>query len=129
MAAAHLLDEKKAGDIRIYNVDNQIKVADYFVVATATARPHVKALYNELHVRLKAAGELHAKAEGLEMNWWVLLDYLDVVIHIQQDEAREYYGLDELYGDCPQLDWRSEGLPEVLALPEEGSTDEQELTA
>jgi ribosome-associated protein len=116
-------------DIRVYNVEDQIKVADYFVVASATARPHVKALYNELHVRLKAAGELHAKAEGLDMNWWVLLDYLDVVIHIQQSEAREYYGLDELYGDCPQLDWQSEGLPEVLAPPEEETKGEQELTA
>ncbi len=116
-------------DIRVYNVEDQIKVADYFVVASATARPHVKALYNELHVRLKAAGELHAKAEGLDMSWWVLLDYLDVVIHIQQGEAREYYGLDELYGDCPQLDWQSEGLPDVLAPPEEGTKGEQELTA
>jgi len=114
-AAATLADEKKGTDIRVYDVGEQIKVADYFVVVTATSRPHVKALYNELHVRLKAAGEHHSRAEGAEAGWWVLLDYVDVVVHILQDEAREYYGLDTLYEECEQLDWRSVALP---ALPE-----------
>jgi ribosome-associated protein len=88
-------------------------VADYFVVVTATSRPHVKALYNELHVRLKAAGELHARPEGLDLGWWVLLDYGDVVVHILQDEARAYYGLDTLYSECPRTEWREVELPEL----------------
>jgi len=113
-AAARILDERKASDIRVYDVSEQIKVADYFVVATATSRPHVKALFNELHVRLKAAGERHARAEGLELGWWVLVDFMDVVVHIQQAEAREYYGLDDLYAECPALDWQA---VEVPALP------------
>ena len=87
------------------------------MVITATSRPHVKAVYNELHVRLKAAGETHGQAEGLDLAWWVLLDYVDVVVHIQQPEAREYYGLDELYSECPQLDWRSVELPELPMPP------------
>ena len=58
---------------------------------------------------------MHSKAEGLELGWWVLIDYSDVVVHIQQAEAREYYGLDELYAECPLLDWRSVPLP---SLPE-----------
>lgn len=91
----------------------QIKVADYFVIVTGTSRPHVKALFNELHVRLKAAGETHAKAEGMELGWWVLLDYSDVVVHLLQGEAREYYDLDRLYGECPKLDWESVDLPEL----------------
>ncbi len=97
-------------------MDEQLKVADYFVIVTAASRPQVKAIYNELHVRLKAAGELHARAEGLELGWWVLLDYVDVVVHILQSEAREYYGLDTLYGECPLLDWKSVELPQ-LPLP------------
>ncbi len=83
------------------------------MIVTASSRPQVKAIYNELHVRLKAAGELHAKAEGLELGWWVLVDYIDVVIHILQPEAREYYGLDALYSECEQLDWQSVELPEL----------------
>ena len=92
-------------------MQDHIKVADYFIVITGTSRPHVKALYNELHVRLKAAGELHSRAEGADLGWWVLLDFIDVVVHIQQPEAREYYALDTLYGDCPQLSWDEETLP------------------
>lgn len=88
------------------------------MIVTASSRPQVKAIYNELHVRLKAAGELHAKAEGLELGWWVLVDYVDVVIHILQPEAREYYGLDTLYSECPQLDWQAVELPELPELPE-----------
>lgn len=83
------------------------------MVVTAESRPQVKAIYNELHVRLKAAGEQHAKAEGLELGWWVLVDYVDVVIHIQQPEAREYYGLDALYSECPELDWTTVDIPEL----------------
>ena len=83
------------------------------MIVTAGSRPQVKAIYNELHVRLKAAGERHAKAEGLELGWWVLLDYVDVVVHVLQPEAREYYGLDTLYSECPQLDWQAVDLPEL----------------
>ena len=95
------------------DVGERIRVADYFVVVTGTSRPHVKALFNELHVRLKAAGERHLPAEGSDLGWWVLLDYGDVVVHLMQAEAREYYGLERLYGDCPQLDWRSEEIPQL----------------
>jgi len=94
-------------------VAEQIKVADYFVVVTADSRPQVKAIYDELHVRLKAAGERHVKAEGLDLGWWVLIDYADVVIHVQQEDAREYYALDTLYQECPQLDWRTVLLPDL----------------
>ena len=82
---------------------------------TGTSRPHVKAIYNELHVRLKAAGETHSRAEGADLGWWILLDYVDVVVHIMQPEAREYYALDHLYEECELLDWTSVELP---ALPE-----------
>jgi ribosome-associated protein len=88
------------------------------VIVTAASRPQVKAIYNELHVRLKAAGEIHSKAEGLELGWWVLIDYVDVVVHILQPEAREYYGLDTLYSECGQLDWEAVELPELPELPE-----------
>ena len=122
-AAAQLADRKKGVDIRAYDVAEQIKVADYFVVVTATSRPHVKAVANELHVVLKALGETHARAEGLELGWWVLLDYIDVVVHILQPEAREYYDLDNLYGECEQLDWTAMPLPELAESPPARATD------
>jgi len=88
-------------------------VLDYFVVVTGLNRPHVKALHQELHVRLKAAGETHRRAEGGDACWWVLLDYGDVVVHILQEEAREFYDLDQLYGECPMVDWEKVELPEL----------------
>lgn len=83
------------------------------MVLTGLNRPHVKAILQELHVRLKAAGEFHTKTEGADIGWWVLLDYGDVVVHILQPEAREYYDLDHLYQDCKELDWTQVTLPEL----------------
>ncbi len=113
-AAAWIADQKKGQDIRIFEVTEQIQVADYFVFVTGTSRPHVKGLYEEIHARLKALGEAHSKAEGMQDAWWVLIDYLDVVVHLLQPEAREYYDLDRLYGECPELDWRAVELPAEL---------------
>ncbi|MEW6072061.1 MAG: ribosome silencing factor [Planctomycetota bacterium] len=107
-AAARLADEKKAEDILIVDVSERLKVADYFVIVTGQSRTHVRALVDELHVRMKAAGERHLPVEGAALGWWVVLDYGDVVIHVMQPEAREFYDLDRLYGDCPHLeDWAS----------------------
>ena len=96
-------------------VTDQLRVADFFVVAGGTSRAHVKAMFDELHVRLKAAGETHRPAEGQELGWWIVLDYGDVIVHLLQPEAREYYDLERLYGDCPRVDWES--APQV-ELPE-----------
>jgi ribosome-associated protein len=104
---ATILEEKKGLDIVVYDVADAIKVADYFVVVTGTSRPHVRAMYEDVRHRLKRLGETHSRPEGADLGWWVLLDYGDVVVHIQQDEARDYYGLDDLYGDCAKLDWQA----------------------
>ena len=91
------------------------------MVVTGLNRPHVKAIHQELHVRLKAAGELHRRAEGADAFWWVLLDYGDVVVHILQEEAREFYDLDQLYHDCPKIDWEAVELPELPETSAAGS--------
>jgi ribosome-associated protein len=109
--AAHIADEKKAEDIQVFDVDERLKLADYFAVITGQNRTHVRALVNELHVRLKAMGERHQRPEGQDLGWWVVLDYGDVVVHVLQRDAREYYDLDHLYGDCPLLDWREVEVP------------------
>jgi len=87
-------------------------VADYFVLATGLSRPQVKAITQEIHVRLKELGKHHSRVEGADMGWWVLMDYGDVVVHVMQPEAREYYDLDGLYRDAVEVDWASVELPE-----------------
>ena len=81
------------------------------MLLTGVNRTHVRALANELHVRLKALGERHRPIEGEGLSWWVVLDYGDVVVHVLQPEARSYYDFDHLYADCPRLDWESVELP------------------
>ena len=99
--------EKKGEDVQVIDVDEQLRVADYFVLVTALNRAHVRAVVDELHTRLKAVGERHRPLQGGDDAWWVLLDYGDVVVHVMQPEAREYYSLERLYADCPRLDWRA----------------------
>lgn len=109
--AARIALSKKGVDVRVYDVNEHIKIASYFVVVTGLSRPHVKAIHGEIHARLKELGERHARPEGIDLGWWVLLDFTDVVVHILQPEARKYYDLDGLYGECPLLDFGSVQLP------------------
>ncbi len=92
-------------------------MADYFVLVTGHSRPHVKGIYEEIHAQLKHLGEKHSKTEGTDLGWWVLMDYVDVVIHVLQPEAREYYDLDGLYAECPQVDLHGLELPFELLQP------------
>ena len=114
---AKLVDAKKAEDIQVIDVSERLRVADYFVVATGANRAHVRALYDELHVRLKELGERHKPVEGADLGWWIVLDYADVVVHLFQNDAREFYDLDHLYGDCPRLEWSSVETPDLPPLP------------
>jgi ribosome-associated protein len=110
---ARLADNKKGADIRVLALAPQSGIADYFVLVTGQSRPQVKAITEEIHVRLKALGAHHGKIEGAEMGWWVLLDFGDVIVHVMQPEAREYYDLDGLYGDSLELDWSAIAIPEL----------------
>ncbi len=103
------------------DVSERLRVADWFVLITGQNRTHVRALTNELHVRLKALGARHRPTEGGDLSWWVVLDYGDVVVHLLQKDAREFYDLDHFYGDCPRLDWRAvEPAPAPAPAPAAG---------
>jgi len=100
----------------VLDLGGHTRFADYLVIVSGLSRPQVKAIYNEIHVRLKAAGETHGRAEGDDLGWWILMDYGDVIVHIMQPEAREYYDLDGLYGEAREIDWHTLEQPE-LPLP------------
>jgi len=113
VAAARLADEKKGVDIRVLALEPRSSVADYFVLANGLSRPQVRAIQQEIHVRLKELGLRHSRVEGADMGWWVLMDYGDVIVHIMQPEAREYYDLDGLYREATEIDWRAVQVPEL----------------
>ena len=109
--AAHIAEEKKGVDVKVYDVSEQIKIASYFVLVTGLSRPHVQAIASAIQARMKELGEHRPRPEGADLGWWLLLDYVDVVVHVLQPEAREHYALDQLYAQCPVLDVGSVALP------------------
>ena len=123
LTIAHLVDQKKAQDVQVIDVGERLKVADYFVICSGQNRTHVRALYNELHVRLKAIGERHLPVQGTDLGWWIVVDYTDVVVHILQPDAREFYDLERLYDECPRLDWPAEEPPGLRDLPDPSAAE------
>ncbi len=113
--AAQLADEKKGTDIKVLALDESARVADYIVLATGKSRPQVRAMYEEIHSRMKAAGVRHARAEGVDLGWWILLDFGDVVVHLMQPEARTYYDLDGLYSEATEVAWSKVERPSLPA--------------
>lgn len=102
--AVKALDSKKALDIKIIKIQDISAIADYFVIATGTSSTHVKALADEVEAQLDEAGISVSHVEGYRSNSWILLDYVDVVVHVFSDEAREYYDLERLWQDGEIID-------------------------
>ena len=98
------LDSKKALDIKVIKIQDISAIADYFVIATGTSSTHVKALADEVEAQLDEAGISVSHVEGYRSNSWILLDYVDVVVHVFSDEAREYYDLERLWQDGEIID-------------------------
>lgn len=102
--AVKSLDSKKALDIKVIKIQDISAIADYFVIATGTSSTHVKALADEVEAQLDEAGISVSHVEGYRSNSWILLDYVDVVVHVFSDEAREYYDLERLWQDGEIID-------------------------
>ena len=104
---AKVLDENKLEDIKVYDVERALQFADYFVVATGKNPRHLKAATDELSRELQKGQVKCWGVEGYRDARWILIDMVDVVVHLFVEEAREYYDLDNLWGDCPRLPWTS----------------------
>lgn len=102
--AVKALDSKKALDIKVIKIQDISAIADYFVIATGTSSTHVKALADEVEAQLDEAGISVSHVEGYRSNSWILLDYVDVIVHVFSDEAREYYDLERLWQDGEIID-------------------------
>jgi ribosome-associated protein len=104
-AAAQAAADKKAQHIAIIDVSEQLVITDAFVLAAAPNERQVLAIVDAIEERLLALPERAkpVRREGERMGRWVLLDYVDVVVHVQHSEEREFYSLDRLWKDCPSI--------------------------
>ncbi len=102
--AAKAISSKKGLDIQVIEIGDISVLADYMVIATGTSSTHVKALADEVEYQLDKAGISVSHIEGYRSNSWILLDYVDVIVNVFSDEAREFYDLDRLWQDGKPVD-------------------------
>lgn len=103
-AIESFLDNKKGRNIKVLHVEDVSNIADYFVVCTATSNTHVKALSGEVEYQLERRGVNAYHIEGRDNNSWVVLDYCNVLVHIFNREARDFYNLDKLYENTTEVE-------------------------
>jgi ribosome-associated protein len=102
---ADLAQEKLARDVLILDMRPACSYTDFFVIVTGQNPRQTKAIYDEVRERLKHdEGVLPERVTGVEGGTWILADYLDVVLHVFTPEARDYYRLEELWGDVPSVE-------------------------
>lgn len=103
LVAAHAAAEKLATDIVILDVSEQLVITDCFVLCSGATDIQVRAIVNAIEEALHLAGEKKLRKEGAGEATWVLIDYGDIVIHVQLAEERIHYALERLWKDCPVI--------------------------
>jgi ribosome-associated protein len=98
-----LADNKKAENLIVLDVRKLSSVTDYFVIASGTSEPHLRAIFNEITDQLAADGVRPRATDGSVHGAWVVLDYFDVIVHIMRADVRERYDLESLWGDALQV--------------------------
>ena len=102
--AARAAADKLAKDVVAFDVSDQLAITDAFVLASGSNDRQVRAIVDEVEDKLREAGAKPLRREGLREGRWVLLDYGDVVVHVQHEEDRQFYALERLWRDCPVVD-------------------------
>lgn len=114
-AAAEAAADKLADDIVAYDVSEQLVITDAFLLCSAPNDRQVRAIVDAVEDRLRALDAKPVRREGEREGRWVLLDYIDVVVHVQHAEDRQYYALERLWKDCPTVP-----LPEGVRVGRDG---------
>lgn len=101
--AALAAADKLASDVVAIDVSDRLALADVFVIASGSSDRQVEAIVDSVEDRLRESGAKPLRREGKRDGRWVLLDYGDVVVHVQHEEERAFYALERLWRDCPLL--------------------------
>lgn len=111
--------ELKAREITILDVRGQTIVADFFVICTGTSITHIQSIAEGVRDRMREGPKLRAKPEGDAGSYWVIMDYSDVILHIFDEDTREFYELERLWADAKVSQWQDPTAPNTT---EESST-------
>ena len=110
-AAGLAAEEKLAEKVLAIDVSEQMPLTDVFVIASAPSERQVGAIVDEVEDRLRELGSKPVRREGEREGRWVLIDFGDIIVHVQHEEEREYYALERLWKDCPEIDLSSVDPP------------------
>ena len=114
--AALAAADKLASDIAAYDVSEQLAITDAFLLCSGANDRQVRAIIDEVEIRLKQAGATLVRREGEHEGRWVLLDYNDVVVHVQSKDERAFYALERIWKDCPVISLPAAALAGNLAV-------------
>lgn len=107
LVAASAAADKKAQDVILLDVSDQLVITDCFVIASALNERQVGAIVDNIEDKLREAGRKPVRREGAREGRWVLLDFVDLVVHVQHEEERNFYGLERLWKDCPRIEFEA----------------------
>ena len=113
LIAASAAADKLATDIVLIDVSERLAITDVFVIATGNNERQVEAIVDEVEEKLRLAGTKPLRREGRRDGRWVLLDYAEIVVHVQHSEERVFYALERLWKDCPFIPFTPAGAPEA----------------
>ncbi|MCW2847171.1 MAG: iojap-like protein [Marmoricola sp.] len=102
-AAARAASDKLAENILAFDVSEQLVITDAFVLASASNERQVRSIVDEIEDKLRELGAKPVRREGERDGRWVLIDYAEIVVHVQHTEEREFYALERLWRDCPVI--------------------------
>ncbi len=105
LIAANAASDKLASDIVLIDVSERLAITDVFVIATGNNERQVEAIVDAVEEKLRLAGTKPLRREGRRDGRWVLLDYAEIVVHVQHAEERTFYALERLWKDCPVIEF------------------------
>jgi ribosome-associated protein len=118
IACAKAAEEIQAEDIRVLDLRGISTLTDYMVVCSGNSMPHLRAVLREVEKNVREqTGAKPFYSEGKAHSRWVVLDYVDVMVHVLDAEMREHYALEDLWGDAKPIDWGPEEENPVAEAP------------